>query len=477
MIRRVAPALFAALLATACSVGDDYQRPPIDTPKNWNGSINQAEAWPDTYWWQRFNVPALNTLIKQAQTNNDDIQAAVARIQQADAQLRIAGASLLPTIDANGATTRSQQAILQNRVVTVNNNTASNRRLTINNFNSGLSASYELDFWGKNRAARDSAEALLNASRYDKETVALSTLASVANTYFDLLTTYERLGLANQNLANAENLQASFKRRFDAGLVSALDVAQQDNLVASQRASIPPLQLRFEQNKNALAILVGQLPENFGTGNLDAGLATVRVPAVTAGLPSELLQRRPDVQNAEAQLISANADITQARAAFFPSIALTAEGGYQSNLLSQLAESNGRFWSLGTNVLQPIFRGGALRGQLDYNKARYEELARNYHKTMLTAFSDVENALAGTTLNGDQEQAQLEAMQAAQKAYQLTLNQWHAGTIDITTVLNTQQSMFAAQDNYAQVKLAQLQALVNLYTALGGGWQQPSKPE
>ncbi len=452
------------LSLAACNVGDDYVRPDIPVSPEWSNSLATDGAWPQTDWWQEFQSPQLTQLIKQARSRNNDIGAAVARIAQANAQLRIAGGALYPTIDSSNTAERAAQSN--------NGRSFTNGQKPFNSYNFGLNASYELDFWGKNRAAVESAAALRNASQFDKETIALSVFTNVANTYFDWLGTLDRLDVAHSNLTNAERLLESLHNRFKQGLVSALDVAQQENLVAAQRAAIPPLELRQEQDKNALALLVGQLPEDFGMPQHDQGLRALNVPAVTLGLPSALLRRRPDVQNAEAQLIAANADITQSRAQLFPSLTLTTQGGYASTILHSVFEPTGQFWSIGAGLTQPIFAGGALAGQLDLSKARYQELAQNYHKAVLTAFSDVENALAATTLDAEQEQAQLAAMQFAQKAYQLTLNQWHAGTIDITTVLNTQRAMFSAQDTFAQAKLLHLQAIVNLYAVLGGGWQQ-----
>jgi NodT family efflux transporter outer membrane factor (OMF) lipoprotein len=460
----------------ACSVGSPYRRPDIAPPAQWQESAPAgtppagtptsaapptgavASVWPAADWWQGFGSSRLDDLIAAAERSNDDLGAAVARVQQADAQARIAGAALLPSLALDASATRERAPV-----------TGVGPKV-FNNFNPILSASYELDFWGKNRAARDAARALAVASRYDRQTVALTVISSVATTYFQALELRDRIVVAEHNLANAQQLLQGFRAQQSAGTATGLDVAQQETDVALLSAALPPLTEQFRQTVFALAVLVGTTPQSLEVER--GSLTDLSIPGVAAGLPSQLLGRRPDVAEAEEQLIAANADITVARAALFPSIALTASGGYESNALASLVNPVSRVYAATAGLTQPIFAGGALRGELAYSKARYAELVAIYHKTVLTAFSNAESALVAVRETAEQLERQREAVAKARRAYEFARAQLAAGTINVLTVLNTENAMFSAQDGLVQVEYSHLQALVDLYTALGGGWQR-----
>ena len=240
--------------------------------------------------------------------------------------------------------------------------------------------------------------------------------------------------------------------------------------MAQLYAAIPPLEEQLRQTVNALAVLIGRSPESLDVN--EGSLEDFGFPAVVSGLPSQLLARRPDVAEAEQQLIGANANITVARAAMFPSIDLTASGGYESSALASLVNPANRVYALAGGLTQPIFQGGALRGQLAYNKARYQELLATYHKTVLTAFGNVEDALIAQRQTADQLERQCEAVKVARRAYEYALAQLSAGTVNVLSVLTTENALFGAEDSLVQVQYAHLQALVDLYTALGGGWQE-----
>lgn len=454
---RVAAAPLALLLLAACDLGPDYQRPDIAAPATWSTAADAAPAWPSADWWQGFASPRLNQLETQARGANDDLAAAIARVRQADAQARIAGAPLLPSLDGGFSATRARAA-------------GAAGYGTGNDFNPLLSASYELDFWGKNRAALHAAEATADASRYDRATVELTVMSSVAGTYFQSLELRERLQIAQGNYDAASSLLDGLRKQQQAGLVTALDGAQQATATATLYAAIPPLQQQLRQSQDALAILVGAMPESLDLG--PATLGDLAHPLVQPGLPSELLARRPDVANAEAQLIAANANIAVARAAFFPSISLTASGGYESSDLSRLFNPGSAVFSLAGALTQPIFEGGKLQGQSELAKAQYGELLADYHKAVISAFGNVEDALSGLRQAAEQEKRQQDATDAAQHAYEFAQAQLHAGTINVLTLLNTEGALFTARDALAQARFAHLQALVNLYNALGGGWQQ-----
>ncbi len=444
---------------SACSLGPEYSRPNIPTPSAWMAPQNQnAAVWPSLEWWHGFASPQLNALMDKAQHTNDDIGAAIARVQEADAQARIAGAALLPAVGVSTAATHEHEPV------------SGGGFSTYSQYNPLLSASYQLDFWGKNRAARDAALAAAKASRYDRVTVELTVMSSVATSYFQALQLRDRIRIAEENLVNAERIFKGLQIEQNVGTVTALDVAQQDTTVATLSAAIPPLKQQLRQTLDALAILTGQNPEDV---NLPSGsLADLTEPVVQAGLPSELLARRPDVSEAEANLIAANANIKVARASFFPSISLTANGGFISGALSTALSPANHVFALSAGITQPIFEGGALQGQYDYSKARYAELLSDYHKSVISAFGNVEDALVALQQTAEQQQRQQASADKARHAYDLANAQFHAGTINILTVLNTENALFTAEDTLAQVKLSHLQALIQLYNAMGGGWQQ-----
>ena len=453
----------ALLTLSACNLGPYYHRPDVPSPSAWVTPPDPSlQEWPASDWWRGFASDDLNEFIAEAQRANDDLRAAIARVREADAQRRIAGAPLLPAVGLSADAVRSRAAVPNGGFVTGND------------FSPLLSASYELDFWGKNRAAFAAATANARASRYDRTTVALSVVAGVATTYFQALELRDRLDIANSNLENATKVLNGLKLEQRAGTVTALDVAQQETEVATVNAVIPPLRQQLRQSLDALAILVGSTPA--GVAVTHGTLDELSRPQVRPGLPAELLARRPDVAEAEAQLIGANANIAVARATFFPNISLTADGGYESSTLSSLLQPANRVWSIGAGLTQPIFQGGALVGQYRFSRARYEELLADYHKAVISAFANVEDALIAVQQTDDLVARQREAADQAQRAYRFAQAQMHAGTINILTLLNTETALFSARDALAQAKYAHLQALVSLYQALGGGWQTDAKP-
>jgi outer membrane protein, multidrug efflux system len=449
----------AALALAACSLGPHYRKPAIEAPTHWvSASEPAAREWPASEWWRGFNSPELDAFIAEAQHANDDLRAAIARVHEADAERRIAGAPLLPAVAATATATRARAPV-----------PGAGDGIG-NDFAPLLTASYQLDFWGRNRAQLAAASATARASRYDRTTVELSVMAGVATTYFQVLELRDRLAIADANLANAREVLHGLKLEETAGTATALDVAQQETVVATVNASIPPLRAALRQSLDALAILVGSTPEAVDVAH--GGLADLREPQVRPGLPSELLTRRPDVASAEAQLIAANADIAAARAAFLPSISLTADGGYESAALETLLRPASRVWSIGAGVTQPIFQGGSLVGQYSLARARYQELLADYHKAVISALANVEDALTAVGETREQVSRQREATGQARRAYHFAQAQLHAGTIGVLTLLSTETALFSSEDALAQAKFAHLEALVSLYQALGGGWQQ-----
>jgi multidrug efflux system outer membrane protein len=457
--RWCAAAAALALALGGCSLGPRYRRPDIPPPTAWKipAAAAMPQEWPSADWWNAFHSAELTRLMTDGRSANDDLAAAIARVREADAQVRISTAPLLPSLDATGNGSR-QRAI----------SPSSGGRLLYDEFTAGLSAAYELDFWGRNRAIRAAALAGANASRYDRETVDLTVMSQIADTYFSVLALRDRLRIARANLASAQETLQGLQTDEQVGTSNALDVAQQDTIVATVAATIPPLEQQERQQVDALAILTGQTPQSFAIAA--SSLGSVAAPPVTAGVPSQLLARRPDVASAEAQLIAANADIRAARADFFPTIELTASGGFESGALATLLEPGSRVFSLSAGLTQPVFHGGAVLGEYRLDEARYDELLADYHKAVISAFGNVEDSLAAVQDTGIQLQREQVAADKAHSAYGMAQDQFHAGVVNILTVLGTETSLFSAEDALAQARLAHLTALVGLYDALGGGW-------
>src|SRR5450432_257348 len=456
-------ALCLVVSAAGCVLTQDVPDPALDIPDGYKAArLTDPDAPPTLDWWRGFRSPELTQLMEEAQRVNLDIAAAVARFVQADAQARVAGAALLPSLSGTGQETYSRSSGSSNSGL-------SNGGREIVNYSSSLSASYELDFWGKNRDAAQAAEETAIANRFDRDVVALTTLTSVANAYFQVLASQDRLRTAERNIASATRILEAIKQRLRAGTGTDLDMAQQESVLANQKALVPPLRQTLAQNVNALATLVSRPPESVRV--IGGSLNQIGSPRVTPGLPSELLTQRPDVRRQEAQLASAVANVGSARAQFFPSIQLTGQGGYQSSALVSLFQPHAAFFSVVGSLTQPIFDGGRILGNFELTKARQDELLQTYRKTVVSAFADVDNALVAIRETTKRLRLQREVVAASRRAFELSEQQLKAGTADIVTVLNTQLTLFQAEDVLWQAELARLLAYVSLYQALGGGWE------
>lgn len=452
-------ALLALLALAGCAFRPDAARSGLELPGRFrDAGAAQPAQWPDPDWWRGFNAPELNRLMAEAGSGAFDLAAAAARIRQADAQARIAGAALLPQVTGGLDASRRQTG-------------AGNRRSTA--YDASLSASYELDFWGRNRNTADAAALAAQGTRFDAATVMLTTQASVANTYFDILTTREQLRVQTENLEAARRILTVIRAQVAAGIATGLDLAQQETVVAQQEAQLPSLRQSIAQSVNALAVLVGRPPEQVEVAA--GGLERLRVPSTAPGLPSELLARRPDVYFAEAQLAAANADVAAARAALLPSVTLSGSGGFSSTVLGTLLRPEAQFWSLATGLTQTIFDGGALRGRVALSEAQAEELVVAYRRAIVSALTDVEDALVALRETTEQEALRTEAENRASRAAGIAESQLRAGTINLITLLNTQQTLYTARNTLVSARLQRLQAAVGLFRALGGGWL-PSGP-
>lgn len=456
ILKPIAIGLTAALLA-GCSMVPDYAEPTTATPARFQyAAADAAAVWPDADWWQGFGSAELSGLIGQAQRSSPDLQAGIARIEQAEAQSRSAASFLYPSLSAGGTRTRSTT------------NPGGQGTIVNTSYRGDVQAAYEIDLFGRNRADAAAGRTRLEATQYDYEALALALNAEIAATYFQLLALRDRVRLTEQQLGNAEGVLNLLQQQERIGVLSDLELAQQRNAIASQRASLQGTRQAERETLNALAVLVGRLPQGFAlqTRSLDE----LQVPEVIAGLPSELLQRRPDIRRAEADLRAANFDVGAARAARFPSIQLTASAGVVSATLSNLLSPGSFLTSIVAGLTAPIFEGGRLEAQEDAARARYRELIANYSKSVLEAFRDTENALSGADLYNRQYGLTVEALEQANRAYQLAETRYRVGAVDFITVLDAQRAVFQASDAVAQANLARLSALVDLYAALGGGW-------
>ncbi len=450
-------ALSVLLLSPAlsgCILGSERPELNLDMPTNYREAGRSAPdaALPALDWWRGFHSQELTTLMEAAQIYNLDIAVAIAQIVQADAQVGVSGAPLLPSITGTGTAERIQQAGTP----------------PTSQYNLGLTASYMVDFWGKNRATLNAAEENATVARYNREVVTLSTIVTVANTYFQILAAQDQLRVARNNVTAAERIFNLIQKQFTGGTASQLDLSQQEALVAELRASIPPLEVTLKQNIATLAVLVARAPANF---MVHGGTTTqIAVPRVTPGLPSELLYQRPDVRQAEAQLASSNFSVESARAAFFPQIQLTGSTGVQSAALAALFGPGAWYYTLAAGLTQPIFDGFLLESQLKQAKGLQLQYLQAYRKAVLSAFSDVEKALIALAQYTKQERLQADAVRASRKAFDVAEEQFRGGTVNLLTVLQTEQTLFTNENTLVQVRLSKLLAASSLFQALGGGW-------
>lgn len=439
--------LVLALAVGGCATQTLGERPAVEVPAAWSSA---SGAVPDATWWTAFDSAELTRLLDLAATNNPDLAASRQRIAQAIAQLDAAGAGLLPTLDGTGSAGRAWPGEGE----------------AGNAFRLGLSAGYEVDLWNRAGFAVDAAEASAAASAFDHRAAELSLAAQVATGYLQVLSLNDRIANARRVLEIAERVLALVETKEGFGTASGLDLAQQRLAVFSLRANLPSLEQSLVQSRNALAQLVGVAPQDLVLEA--ASLRDVGLPTVGAGLPSELLERRPDLRRAEAQLVAAQANVGAARAAMFPAIRLTGSTGYSSSELSALFTPAGLLTNLAAGLTAPLFDGGRLAAQRDAAHAREAEAVAAYRSAVISAFRDVEDALAAVRYGAELAQAQEAAAAQAREAYDLAEVRYRAGVSDFLSVLDAQRSLFQQEDSLEQVRLARLSAVVSLYRALGG---------
>jgi len=452
----------ASLLLAACSSPAPRPDSGLQAPAAWNTASDAALVHVNRQWWTAFASPPLNQLIEQARSTSHDLASAMARVRQAQASAVVAGAPLLPAL--TGGLSANRQKQLRG---TGNNQLQSSNNDAVDYFSTNLTATYEIDFWGGKRAARDSAQLAVRASEFDRATVELTLLSGVATTYTQLLALHEQQRIAELNLANAQSVLKLVQTRHDAGSATPLELAQQKSLVAAQQRQLPQVRQRTEAARISLAALLGQPVQALQF--TDQSFDQLRWPSIAAGVPSDLLSRRPDIASAEAQLAAAQADIIVARAAMLPTVTLTANLSSGANRAADMLRNP--LYSLTGGLVAPIFNNGRLGAERDRATARQEELLHTYRGAIINGFADVEKALNSIRQLDEQRQWQREELSQAQTAFRLAQSRYEAGAEDLLTVLETQRTLYAAQDLNVQLRQARLEASVALYKALGGGWQ------
>jgi outer membrane protein, multidrug efflux system len=449
-------------LLVGCATSVPQALTPTLKPEAFSGQIIGADQiWPASDWWKSFGSSELSEFVDKARLDNRDLAVAVARVNEAHAQTTIQRAALFPQVSAQSQALRSPSAE-SGQAINGQSYSAGN------SFGLTFGATYELDFWGLARANLHAANEMLKSARFAQQSVALTVTANVANTYFNVLALRVRIAIANEEITAINGILDTIKLRVSTGKSSRLDLAQEQAQVESVEAQLPVLEEQEWEARVALAVLLGEPPEGFEVKTQSP--AAFQWPIVAAGLPSELLTRRPDVAEAEANLAAAHANLDAARAAFLPQVALTGNGGFASTAISALLHGPSFAYDVGANLLQTVFDGGKLIGQKSLSQATEKELIASYQSAVLNAYADAENALGQVTNSSKAENHLEREVDAAREAFTIAQLQYRQGTADLLTVLQAQQTLFSAEDQLAQTTLARMQAAVHLFEALGGGW-------
>jgi multidrug efflux system outer membrane protein len=458
------PFCFCALvfLVASCAVGPNYRRPAVDSPAAFRGEPNATtNSLADLAWWKVYQDPTLQAFIREALTNNYDLRIAVTRVEQARAVAMQARSQFVPSINYNGAVSRGRNELL--------GNTVPNGGATRNAFAGTLDAFWELDLWGRVRRLNESARAQFLATEEARRGVLLSLLSDVSTAYLRLLELDQELAVASRTTNSFGDSLKIFSQRLEGGVASELETDRAEAALAGAAAAVPDIQQQIVLTENQLCILLGRRPGPIGRG---ASLLTQRMPPeVPAGLPSALLERRPDVRQAEQLLRSANADVGETIAEFFPQIGLTAFLGKVSSGLSSVTLGSANAWSTAASASGPLFQGGRLTGQYRQFKAAREEARLRYQYTVLTAFQDVANALISREKLAEVREQQAREVKVLDAAVRVSTRRYLAGHASYYEVLEAQQQLFPAELNLARVERDQLLAIVQLYKALGGGWE------
>lgn len=452
------------VLLAGCTVGPNYKRPSVDTPSIYRADTQQPggqapHSLGDEKWWTVFQDPELQQLIRTALAENYNVRIAAARVLQAQALLGIARADQFPTIAGTAAASNLRiPETVQIPAATTSTNSLS------------LSLVWELDFWGKYRRSTEAARANLLATDWGQRAVVTTLVSDVASAYFQLRELDLEMEISKQTLSTREESLRLVKVRAQGGVTSMMDVHQSEQLVYNAAASIPDLERRIEQQENFISVLIGKNPGPVVRGR--SLIENAIAATVPAGLPSSLLERRPDIQSAEQLLVAANARIGVAKAAYFPQITLTGLAGTQSPALTNLFSGPAGFWNFGAQLTQPLFTGGRIRSGVKFSRAQQEEAALVYQQTIQEAFREVSDSLIAYTKNQEFRQQQELLTKAAEAATRLSDVRYQGGAASYLEVLDSDTRYFSARLALAQALLNERLALVQVYNALGGGWEQ-----
>ena len=453
-----------AVLLAGCAVGPNYKRPTVNVPTDYRDSVTSETAAASSIgnekWWDVYQDPVLTQLIHTALQQNYDVRIAATRVLEAQDQLGIVRANQFPSASLGAGVFSQQNAKVSSLFPAYQ----------VNAGQINLSVIWNLDFWGKYRRQTEAARAQMLASEWGQQAVISSLVANVATAYFQLRALDSELEIAKRTLGSRQQSLRLTQVLETHGSASDLDVSQSEQLVYTASETIPDLERQIRQQENLLSILLGENP-----GSIPRGRALTEQPvpdSVPAGLPSELLERRPDVREAEANMVVANAQIGVAKAAFFPSIALTGTGGLESNQLSRFISAPSETWLGALSVAQPVFEGGALRSQLKLSRAQYQETVLAYQQTVQNALEQVSNALIASQKDRQFREQQELLVQAAERSDRLSLILYKQGGASYIQVLTNETNYFSAELNLVQAQLNERLALVQLYQSLGGGWRQ-----
>jgi outer membrane protein, multidrug efflux system len=455
------PILF---LSAGCAMGPNYKRPSAKVPTDYRGAMpdqaTTAASLGNEKWWDLYQDPVLTELIRTALEKNYDARIAATRVLEAQAALGITRSNQFPSASV-GASIYSQQNAKVSSVLP---------GYEVNAGQLNLSAIWNLDFWGKYRRQTEEARAQLLATKWGQQAVISSLVANVATAYFQLRALDSELEIAKRTLGSRQQSLQLTRVLATHGSASDLDVSQSEQLVYTASGTIPDLERQIEQQENLLSILLGENP-----GSIPRGLPLTEQPVpetVPAGLPSELLERRPDIREAEANIMAANAQIGVAKASFFPSLALTGTGGLESNALNRFLQQPSQTWSAAFSISQPVFEGGRLRSQLRLSRAQWQETVLSYQQTVQNALQQVSDSLVASQKNREFREQQELLVQAAERSDRLSMFLYKQGGASYLQVLTNETNYFSAELNLVQAQLNERLALVQLYQALGGGWQQ-----
>jgi multidrug efflux system outer membrane protein len=449
------------LLATGCLVGPDYERPAVETPSAFLWEVTDAQQTADTTWWQQFEDPVLDSLVADALANNLDVKIAAANVEQAAAFLRETRSPLYPQVGvgASGSESRASESGAVQLPDAIPNPTTSYELVG--------TVSWELDLWGRIRRLTESAQASLLATEEGRRGVILSVVGSVANGYLQLRALDEQLAIARRTLDTYAESVRLFELQFKYGLKPQMTVEQARISYETAAAKVPQLELQVAQTENIISTLLGRNPGPIPRGK---SILELTLPAVPAGIPSELLERRPDIRQAEQNLVAVNAQLGAAKALYYPTISLTGVFGQSSSELENLFDGPSRVWSYGGSIVGPLFTGGAISGQVRQVEAAREAALLGYEAAIQAAFADVDNALVARAKLVDQVAAQERLVTASREYERLARLQFDGGVTPYFTVLQAEQQLFPAELNLVATRAALFASLVDLYKAMGGGW-------